>query len=40
VNARAQTDAEPVIEVRSLRKRLGGRAVHQGLDLTVARGEL
>lgn len=31
---------EPVIVVRSLYKRLGGQAVHRGLDLEVRRGEM
>ncbi|HEX5960863.1 MAG TPA: ATP-binding cassette domain-containing protein [Rhodanobacteraceae bacterium] len=36
-----ETNADAaVIEVRNLHKRLGGRAIHAGLDLTVRRGEL
>lgn len=31
---------EPVVEVRNLVSRLGGRTVHDGLDLTIPRGAL
>ncbi len=40
MNARAPANADPAIEIRGLHKRLGGRAIHRGLDLTVNRGEL
>ncbi len=32
--------SEAVIEVRGLTTRIGGRTIHEGLDLTVERGEL
>jgi len=32
--------AEPVIEVRGLRNRFGAQIVHDGLDMTVERGEV
>lgn len=32
--------SEPVIRVRGLRTKLGGKEIHQGLDLDVQRGEI
>lgn len=34
------TEAAPVIEISNLQNYLGGRWVHQGLDLTIHRGEI
>jgi phospholipid/cholesterol/gamma-HCH transport system ATP-binding protein len=33
-------DCQPVIEVRGLRNSFGEQVVHEGLDLTVCRGEI
>jgi phospholipid/cholesterol/gamma-HCH transport system ATP-binding protein len=33
-------DPDPIIEVRGLVTRFGGRTIHDGLDLTVRRGEV
>ena len=33
-------DCDPIIEVRGLRNTFGEQVVHDGLDLTVCRGEI